>query len=195
MKRILAISLAVLLVFACVGCGEGDPAASSGAKNDISSASGSESENGLEATVGTLEGFPYTVELRDAQIKDALHTEAGVTQYDGSVVDVDYDNAPSSGNVFLILTLKIVKSGVGGGSFEWTKLSLLDEIGNTYSRMENDTFLQNHQYSRLASTPLQIGEHKGSICFEIPSVQANGTFTLQYDAGDAGVLTLSVRPT
>lgn len=170
MKRILAISLAALLALVCVGCGEAGPAG------------------------GTLEGFPWTVELRNAQIKDALHTEAGLEQYDGAIVDVDYNDAPSEGQVFLILTLTITKTGPGGGSFDWAKLSLLDGAGNAYSRMENDTFLQNHRYNRLASTPLQIGEHKGSICFEIPSDRAKGSFVLQYDAGDAGVLTLSVKP-
>lgn len=169
MKRIVAIFLAALLALACVGCGS-------------------------TASEGTLEGFPWTVELRNAQIKDALHTEAGLEQYDGAIVDVDYDDAPSEGQVFLILTLTITKTGTGGGSFDWKKLSLLDEAGNTYSRMENDAFLQNHQYNRLASTPLQIGENKGSICFEIPSGQAKGSFVLQYDAGDVGILTLSVKP-
>lgn len=173
MKRILAIFLSVLLAFVCAGCGQN------------TSAGGAE---------GTLEGFPWTVELRDAQIRDALHTEAGLKQYDGSIVDVDYDDAPSEGQVFLILTFTITKTGTGGGSFDWKKLSLLDQDGNSYSRMEDDAFLQNHQYNRLASTPLQIGEYKGSICFEIPSDQAKGSFDLQYDAGDVGILALSVKP-
>lgn len=187
MKQILAISLTILIVLVCVGCGSDQNTI-----QEISSAG--TSENTPESVTETLEGFPWTVELRAAQIKDALHTEAGLEQYDGTIVDMDYDNAPSAGHVFLILTLTITKTGTGGSSFDWTKLSLLDEAGNVYNRMENDTFIQNHQYNRLASTPLQIGEHKGSICFEIPADQTEGTFILQYDAGDVGMLTLSVKP-
>lgn len=192
MKRIPAIFLAVLLVLACAGCGSDTLDATQQPENETPSAS--VDENKPSSAVGTLEGFPWTVELRNAQIKDALHTAAGLEQYDGSIVDVDYDNAPSEGQVFLILTLTISKTGTGGGSFDWTKLSLLDDAGNAYGRMENDTFLQNHQYNRLASTPLQIGEHKGSICFEIPSDRADKAFTLQYDVGDVGTLELSVSP-
>lgn len=175
-KRILAVFLAMLLALICAGCGSNTSASGNG------------------STVGTLEGFPWTVELRNAAIKNALHTGAGLKQYDGSVVDVDYDDAPSEGNVFLILTLTITKTGTGGGSFDWAKLSLLDKDKNAYSRMENDAFLQNHQYNRMAGTPLQIGEYKGSICFEVPSGRAKESFVLQYDAGDTGVLTVSVKP-
>lgn len=191
MKRILAISLAVLLAFICAGCGTDIPNATQKPEDEVPSA-GVADEPG--SAVGTLEGFPWTVELRNAQIKDTLHTEAGLEQYDGTIVDVDYDDAPSEGHVFLILTLTITKSGTGGSSFDWTKLSLLDGNGSSYSRMGNDTFLQNHQYNRLANTPLQIGEHKGSICFEIPADQADEIFVLQYNAGDIGTLELSVSP-
>lgn len=191
MKRIPAIFLAVLLVLAFTGCGSDTPNTTQESENETPSA-GVADEPG--SVVGTLDGFPWTVELRNAQIKNALHTAAGLEQYDGTIVDVDYDDAPSEGRVFLILTLTITKSGTGGSSFDWKKLSLRDGTGNSYNRMENDTFLQTHQYNRLASTPLQIGEHKGSICFEIPADQADGTFTLQYDAGDVGTLELSVNP-
>lgn len=189
MKKSLAFFLALALVFACAGCSGGDqPSEAAPAEEDAPA----QTEGG--SVIGTLDGFPWTVELRGADIRDSLFTQAGLKQYDGSIMDVDYSDSPSEGHVFLILTLTVSKTAAGGGQFDWDKLTVADGDGNTYSRMENDTFLQNHQYNRMASTPLQIGEHKGSVCFEVPADKAEGTFTLQYDAGDAGMLTLPVVP-
>ena len=189
MRKLLTFFLALALVSACAGCGGGD-------KSQEVAPVGTDApaQTGSESAVASLEGFPWTVELRGAEIKDSLYTQAGLKQYDGSIMDVDYSDSPSDGNVFLILTLTISKTATGGGQFQWDKLTVADGDGNTYSRMENDAFLQNHQYNRMASTPLQIGEHKGSVCFEVPADRAEGTFTLQYDAGDAGMLTLPVDP-
>lgn len=137
--------------------------------------------------------FTWQIELRDSAIKDALHTDAGVTQYDGGVLDVAYDNAPASGNKFLILTLTVTKAAAGGGSFDWKKLSVQDSDGNSYVRMENDAFLSTHTYKRMPGTALQIGENKGSICIEIPAKTAEGTLTLVYDAGDQGMNKLPIQ--
>ncbi len=190
MKKLFAFTLALTLALACVGCGGGDKSQEAApAETDAPAQAESES------IVAALEGFPWTMELRGADVRESLFTQAGLKQYDGSIMDVDYSDSPSDGNVFLILTLIISKTATGGSQFAWDKLAVADGDGNTYSRMENDTFLQNHQYNRMASTPLQIGEHKGSVCFEVPADKAEGTFTLQYDAGDVGMLTLPVDPT
>ena len=147
-----------------------------------------------ESVVGELEGFPWTLELRAAAAKDGLHTAAGMQQYDGSVLDVAYDDDPAKGNVFLILTFTITKTQVGGGPFDWANLSVRDADGNAYARMENDAFLQNHTYNRIQGTPLQIGENKGSACFEIPTDAAKGNLTLVYDAGEFGTIEIPVKP-
>lgn len=190
MKQGLSIFLIVLFLFVCVSCG-GNTNTKQESGDEISSAD--IVENKSESVTGYLEGFPWTVELTAEELKDTLHTEDSVQQYDGSFDDVNYDNAPTNGHTFLILTLTISKAGTGDSPFDWTKLCLLDEAGNAYNRMENDTFLQNHRYNRLASTPLQIGEYKGSICFEIPTNIANESLTLRYDAGDIGAIEIIVR--
>ena len=189
MRKLVAFILALLLALSCVGCGGGDKSQDAAPAETDAPA---QAESG--SVTGTLEGFPWTVELRGADVRDSLYTQAGLRQYDGSIMNVDYSDSPSDGHVFLILTLTISKTAAGGSQFAWDKLTVADGDGNTYSRMENDTFLQNHQYNRMASTPLQIGEHKGSVCFEVPADKAEGPFTLQYDVGDAGMLTLPVDP-
>lgn len=191
MKKALSIFCALLLIFCCAACGAGTQ------ENDASSASpmGEVTPAAQELpTTAVLEGFPWQIEVRNCEVRETLHTQAGLPQYDGSILDVDYDNAPSSGCCYLILTLTAAKTETGGSAFDWANFSVADAAGDAHSRMEDDTFLQNHQYSRMPSTSLQLGETKGSICFEIPQEQAAGPFTLQYDAGDAGILRVVVNP-
>ena len=137
--------------------------------------------------------FTWQIELRAHDVKDKLHTDEGVPQYEGDVLDVAHDNAPSEGNVFLILTMTITKSKTGGGAFDWGKLSVVDADGNRYSRMDNDSFLSVHTYNRLPGTALQIGENKGSICLEIPEKVSKGGLQLEYDAGDEGTNTITIQ--
>lgn len=137
--------------------------------------------------------FTWQIELRGAEVKESLHTDAGVPQYDGEVLDVAFDNEPAEGCSFLILTLTVTKSAAGGGAFDWDKLTVVDENGNAYNRMENDSFLDSHAYRRMAGTSLQIGENKGSICFEIPTEVASGKLVLNYDAGDEGINSIEIQ--
>ena len=131
--------------------------------------------------------FTWQIQVASTEVKDKLHTDEGIAQYDGGISDVAYDNTPAEGNSFVILTMTVTKAQAGGGSFDWKKLSLKDAEGNSYSRMENDSFLSSHTYKRMPGTALQIGENKGSICFEIPSKAAAGSLRLCYDAGDEGI--------
>lgn len=196
MKRMIALFLTALIVFVCVGCGSdaSDAAQASETQDPENADLESEAENDESgSSTGTLEGFPWTIELLAAETQDALRTMTSVRQYDGSMMDVVYDDAPTEGKVFLILTLAITKTDSGSGSFAWSQLSIQEPDGNGYARMENDTFLQNHSYTRMAGTPLQIGKNEGSVCFEIPADTAGKALTLRYDAGEAGSIEIPVR--
>ena len=137
--------------------------------------------------------FTWQIEVRKSEIVDHLHTDEGVPQYEGDVLDVAHDNAPTEGNVYLILTMTITKSRTGGSAFKWDNLTVVDQGGNTYHRMENDSFLSVHTYNRLPGTSLQIGENKGSICLEIPENAGKGNLKLCYDGGEEGVNTISIQ--
>lgn len=166
MKKLLSIILLVCLACTLSACGKkAETAASDQSK------------------------FTWQIQVSKTEVKDKLHTDAGVPQYDGGITDVAYDNAPAEGNAYVILTMTVTKAAAGGGSFDWKKLSLKDADGNVYARMENDSFLSTHTYNRMPGTALQIGENKGSICFEIPAKAAQGSLTLCYDAGDQGINT------
>lgn len=165
LKQILSAVLLLAIALGCAACSK--DAAKEGAASDQSK-------------------FTWQIDLRQAEVRESLHTDAGVTQYDGDVLDVAYDDAPEEGKVYLILTLTVTKAVAGGGAFEWSRLSVCDADGNSYGRMENDAFLASHTYKRMPGTPLQIGENKGSICFELPADATKGTLTLVYDAEDEG---------
>ena len=171
MKKILSVLLLIALMFSLCAC------------------SSKKEETAAPAAASDQSAFTWQIEVRQCEVKDKLHTDAGVQQYEGDVLDVAYDNAPAEGSSFVVLTLTVAKAAAGGGSFDWKKLSIQDAGGNAYSRMENDSFLSNHTYKRMAGTALQIGENKGSICFEIPAAAAKGALTLCYDAGDQGINT------
>lgn len=169
MKRIIAALLLAALLPVLCACGRG------------------------QESVSDQSAFTWQIQLLGHEVKGALHTDAGVPQYDGAVLDVAYDNAPSEGCTFLILTLDIQKSRTGGDSFDWQKLAVRDADGNAYPRMADDAFLSSHTYNRLPGTALQIGGSRGSICFEIPEKAAKGKLTLVYDAGDEGKNTLPIQ--
>ena len=174
MKKILSLILLIALMCSLCACSskkeEAAPAADTAA-----------------VAASDQSAFTWQIEVRKCEVKDKLHTDAGVQQYEGDILDVAYDNAPAEGNNFVVLTLTVTKAAAGGGSFDWKKLSIQDAAGNSYARMENDSFLSNHTYQRMAGTALQIGENKGSICFEIPEKAAEGSLALCYDAGEEGI--------
>lgn len=170
MKRWLVLLLSIILALLCA-CG-GEQAQSSGQS-----------------------AFTWQIELQKCEVRDKLHTDEGIQQYDGSVLNTAHDEVPQAGSVFLILTMTVTKSGTGGSPFEWSNLTVRDASGNAYTRMENDSFLSEHIYNRLPGTRLQIGENRGSICLELPEKAVKGKLTLCYDAGDEGVNTLNIKTT
>jgi hypothetical protein len=134
--------------------------------------------------------FTWQISIVGAEVKEALHTEAGVTQYDGSVATMPYDNLPSTGRVFLIVDLVVSKARPGGKAFTWDNLVARDADGNLYHRMEDDTFLASHTYSRMAGTDLKLGTNNGVICFEIPQERADEGFSLVYTSDEGETVLL-----
>jgi hypothetical protein len=66
-------------------------------------------------------------------------------------------------------------------SFDWHSLLVIDASGNSYHRLDNDTFLEQYQYTpRITGLPLRFGENTGWLCYEIPASIAIGNLTLAY---------------
>ena len=55
----------------------------------------------------TSENADWDIKVIASEMKDKLDTTTGVTQYDGSVANVAYDNNPKDGNVYVLVNLDI----------------------------------------------------------------------------------------
>jgi hypothetical protein len=134
----------------------------------------------------------WTVGITKYEIKNKLQGVKTVQQYSGSYDEV-IQQAPASGNVYLIMELAITKQGQAATSFDWSKLSLQDEAGNNYQRDNNDTYLESYKYKpRMTGLEIRFGTNKGWVCFEIPEKASNGKLTLKY-SGDGSAQEISVK--
>jgi hypothetical protein len=125
----------------------------------------------------------WQVAVSKFEIKDSLAAVEGVTQYDGSILNVTHTQTPDSGKVYLILEATVSKVGNQSDPFDWQWLVVKDSAGNSYSRMENDSFLDQYQFSpRITGLELRLGEYSGWMCFEIPAAAAKAKLTLTYTA-------------
>ena len=148
--------------------------------------------SGCQAT-GTSDSLTPTlslswkIEVSKFDIKDNLNTIESVTQYDGSKIDVVHTQSPDAGYVYLIMDVTIRKANNQSTSpFDWQWLVVKDASGNSYHRLENDTFLEQHQYSpRITGLELRFGENTGWMGFEIPASAATGKLTLAYTAEES----------
>jgi len=128
-------------------------------------------------------GLIWTVAVSKSEVKESLDTVEGVTQYNGSKIDVEHKQSPASGNVYLILNVTVSKTGNQSTPFDWQWLVVEDASGNSYHRLANDTFLEQFQYTpRITGLELRMGENSGWMCYEIPSSAAAGKLNLAYTA-------------
>jgi hypothetical protein len=128
----------------------------------------------------------WKIDVSKVEIKDQLSYVESVTQYDGSKLNVTHQQSPDSGNTYVILNTAISKSGDQAVSFDWSKLSLVDQSGGVYARHKNDTFLELYNYKpRLTGLEIRFGVNAGWLCFEIPAQAAQGKLTLKYSADDS----------
>ena len=128
---------------------------------------------------------PWTLTVEGLLVATELKAEQSAVQYSGEAVQSQIKETPNEGMAFVLVQLLIEKAEAGAAVFAWDRLSLQDENGNAYARMENDTFLQSYGYQRQKSTDLTLGKNEGYLCFELPEQEASGKLTLCYASDDA----------
>jgi hypothetical protein len=126
----------------------------------------------------------WQIQVSRFEIKDSLNTVESVTQYNGSKIDVEHKQTPQAGFVYLIMNVTVSKtSNQSAIPFDWQWLTVKDASGNPYHRLENDTFIEQFQFSpRITGLQLRLGEYRGWLCYEIPASAAMGKLTLAYTA-------------
>jgi hypothetical protein len=124
----------------------------------------------------------WQVELSRYEVKADLKSVEAVIQYDGSKIDVTHTQNAGAGNVYLIMEVKVSKTeNPSTAPFDWQGLVVRDASGNSYHRLENDTFLERFKYTpRITGLQLRLGEYSGWMGYEIPAAVANGKLTLSY---------------
>lgn len=124
----------------------------------------------------------WAVSLSKFEVKTNLESIVTITQYNGSYDEV-HQQAPSEGNVYLIVNLTINKQGTGSTPFDWNQLTIQDSAGNNYQRSSDDSFLEEYKYTpRMTGLEIKFGEYEGWLCYEIPAQAANSGLTLIYSA-------------
>lgn len=115
-----------------------------------------------EAVDGTSGSSQGNILVTDYEIRDKLYTKALEQIYDGTYVEVDYENTPKSGYNYLLVKLEIVPNGsIGADDF-------IAQIGKqSYPRVLEDSFLSDHNYAGLGHQEI-ITKTSGWIVFEIP---------------------------
>ena len=127
----------------------------------------------------------WQISVEESEITDSISSTQAVVAYGGDVSQVSHSDAPSDGNVYLLVLLNIDKTQVGKDKFLWSDLSVVDADGSTYARMANDTFLETHGLPRVKATDLSIDNNHGYVCFEIPATVDASKLTLVYSAEDS----------
>jgi hypothetical protein len=124
----------------------------------------------------------WQIQVSRFEIKDNLNAVESVTQYNGSKIDVVHEQSPEAGSVYLIINASISKSGIQSSTpFDWKWLVVKDTSGNSYQRLENDTFLEQFQYTpRLTGLQLRLGDYAGWMCYQNPVSAATERLTLVY---------------
>jgi len=129
----------------------------------------------------------WQIEVSKFEIKDSLNAVESVSQYNGSKIDVVHTQSPDAGNVYLIMNVAVSKTDNQSTTpFDWQWLVVNDSSGNSYHRLENDTFLVQYQYTpRITGLELRFGGNSGWMCYEIPASVASGKLTLAYTAEES----------
>jgi len=146
---------------------------------------------GCQSQKASQDAFTWQVFIKDTVVIKTLETDKTITHYDGSSETITNTNEASSGKTYLLIDLEVNKAKTGSHSFLWNDLSLLDQEGNLFYRLD-DQFLVQHNYERLSGIDLRLGDSRGWIAFEIPEASSKQKLILVHssDEGDNKITVL-----
>lgn len=131
------------------------------------------SVNSDKNSVSEVGGWKVTYEdsMSDTKLEN-VSTQLGYTSIESS----EYHKEAAAGMKFCLIKL-IFEKVDSKEEIDFTKLNLVDENGNEYSRMD-DAFLSDLGMKRLQGTNLNFGTNEGWICYEVD--ESANKLTLKY---------------
>lgn len=136
----------------------------------------------IQATPEAEPALVWRITIEASERTTNLSSTKAVVEYGGDENQVSYSDEPDEGHAYLLLMLNIDKTQPGKEKFLWSELAVADADGNTYSRMNDDTFLELHGLPRIKATDLSIGNNQGYVCFQIPLAVDSSRLMLVYSA-------------
>jgi hypothetical protein len=112
--------------------------------------------------------FPWTITVEKWKVLSSLKGDLKELQYDGTERKQAYEQKPTLGMVFLIIDLALDKQKGSTTNFSWKDVYVQDFRGERYYRHRNDGFLVLFDMKMINAVDLNFGEHRGSVCFELP---------------------------
>lgn len=111
----------------------------------------------------------WSLAIREIGTVEKLHTIQHQIGYDGTVTEVPYDNQPSAGNCYALVSLAFAKNNPAASEMNLNDLRLNTGDDTSYEPVRPAySFLQNHNYSTFPSDAV-TGDKSGFVAFEVPS--------------------------
>lgn len=181
-KNLMKIIVVSMISLSLISCSQGGTAETQRPETQPAQTNEEEVYQSDTAKPSDQSGFLWQITVAETVVYDELHTVTPVTQYDGSVVNINYDQVPGESNCYILVNLAVKKASAGNSVFSWADLVLQDAQGVSYNRHENDIFLSDHGYKRMVGSDLKLGTNEGWICFEVPKSAAEDVLTLIHHA-------------
>lgn len=117
---------------------------------------------------------PWSIEIESVSLQDDLYTEETIINYDGSSEILQHHDTPSDGMVYAIVTINAKKENVLADALNALDFKL-KILGAEYSRLLDDPFLANHNYTVFSTAEKINISSRGTMCFEVPENYINAS--------------------
>lgn len=121
----------------------------------------------------------WHIAVQNVMVRQSMQNVTVELGYTDVSTDEFVQTAPA-GKLYCLVKLHIEKAG-SKEKIEWDKLTLTDDKGNEYSRIE-DNFIEEMGMKRMPGTPLNFGASEGWIAFEIDEDAQGLTLSYPFEA-------------
>ena len=183
MKHLRVLVGLILIMALMTACSNGEEKATTAeattakeAGTTVQAETDAETTEVKEATAGG-----WTIKLEDSTQGAELSDISVVLGYSGTGTE-EFSKKAEEGKEFLLVKLLCEKKG-GQEVIDWEKLTVTDQDGNEYKRIE-DSFLTDLNMMRLQGTTLNFGSNEGFIAFEVNEGATGYTLTYPFEEGN-----------